>query len=304
MTAPASRAEPGTERRVVSLVPAATEILRHLGVEPVGISHSCENLDTGAPVLTSSIVPEGLSQGEIDRFVSAASAAGESLYRVDELLLDRLKPDVIVTQGVCEVCAVGPGEVARAVTTIPRPLPTVLLEGTRLDQLYSDMAKVGAAIGRDVADDVADLRACVDAVRAAVAGRPRPRVAVVEWLDPPFLAGHWVPDMIEAAGGIPIGPAAGVPSPRATWDEIAAEKPDIVLFAFCGYGLEAAVTEIAASTLPLPEGAKLVALDARYFCALTPRVVRGVEILAGLIHPDICPEPEDDEAAPIERGEA
>ncbi|MBX9926193.1 MAG: ABC transporter substrate-binding protein, partial [Hyphomicrobiaceae bacterium] len=218
--------------RVVSLVPSATELLRHLGVEPVGISHCCENLDTGAAVLTSSIVPDGLSQGEIDRFVSAASAKGESLYRVNEALLDRLRPDIIFTQGVCDVCAVGAEEVARANACLASETPTVFLNGTTLEDLYTDIAIVGDGIGRDVSAEIEDLRARVEAVRAAVAGHPKPRVAFVEWLEPPFLGGHWVPDMIAAAGAIPIGPASGVPSPRSTWSEIASEQPDVLLFSF------------------------------------------------------------------------
>lgn len=287
--------------RVVSLVPAATEILRHLGVEPVGISHCCENLDTGATVLTSSIVPDGLDQGEIDRFVSAASAAGESLYRVNEVLLDRLRPDVVITQGVCDVCAVGADEVARANACLPRSVQTVLLNGTRLDHLFPDMASVGEAIGRDVNAEIATLRARIDAVRTAVAPRERPRAAVIEWLDPPFLAGHWVPDMLEAAGAIAIGPAPGVPSPRATWDEIAAHRPDVLLFSFCGYRLDATLRDLDGHAVP--RAAAGHALDAQYFCALTPKVVRGIEILAGLLHPDSIaaagyPAPARHEAAP------
>ena len=287
--------------RVVSLVPSATEILRHLGVEPVGISHCCENRDTGAVVLTSSIIPDGLSQGEIDRFVSAASAKGESLYRVNEALLDRLRPDLILTQGVCDVCAVGTEEVARANACLARETPTVFLNGTTLEDLFTDIAIVGDSIGRDVTSEIAALRARVEAVREAVAGRPTPRVAFVEWLDPPFLGGHWVPDMIAAAGAVAIGPASGVPSPRSTWAEIASEHPDVLLFSFCGYSLPATLADLAAlpdlAANALSSVTNHYALDAQYYCQLTPKAVRGIEILAGLLHPDVWPAPAALEAA-------
>lgn len=286
-----------TASRVVSLVPSATEILRFLGVEPVGISHCCENLDTGAAVLTSSIVPDGLGQGEIDRFVSAAAAAGESLYRVNEALLERLRPDLVITQGVCDVCAVGAGEVERANACLSRSVPTLFLNGTRLDDLYADIASVGEAIGRDVSGEIAGLRERVGKVRAAVGGRPAPHVTVVEWLDPPFLAGHWVPDMLGAAGAVPIGPAPGVPSPRATWDEIVAARPDVLLFSFCGYSLDEARADLQGCELP--EVAAMHALDAQYFCALTPKIVRGIEIMAGLLHPSLMPPPDAHEAATL-----
>jgi iron complex transport system substrate-binding protein len=275
-----------TSPRVVSLVPSATVILRHLGVEPVGISHCCDNHDTGAVVVTSTIVPDGLGQAEIDTFVNRATEMGESLYRVNEVLLERLHPDLVVTQGVCEVCAVAPHEAARAATAIPRKVPNVLLVGTRLPDLAADIALVGTAIGVDVGETVARLAARLDAVRTMVAGRPRPRVAFVEWFDPPFLGGHWVPEMIEAAGGVPIGPAAGDPSVRTTWADIAAARPDVILFGFCGYDLVATLDVLTGQPLPTVVPATY-ALDAENFCALTPKVVRGVEIVAQLLHPDV-----------------
>lgn len=280
--------------RVVSLVPAATEILRHLGVEPVGISHCCANLDTGAPVLTSSIVPDGLSQFEIDRFVSNAAAQGESLYRVNAPLLERLRPDLIVTQGVCDVCAVGSGEVERAVGCLAQPVPTIYLNGVRLDDLFTDMEAIGEAISRDVSVEIANLKTRIENVRRSIAGRTPPRVAVVEWLDPPFLAGHWVPDMVAAAGGDPVGPASGLPSPKTTWEAIAEARADTLLFSFCGYGLDATLADLEGYVLP--QAGAAFALDSQYFCALTPKVVRGIEIIAGLLHSDVMPPPGPHEA--------
>lgn len=310
------------EPRVVSLVPAATEILRHLGVEPVAISHCCEANGSGAPIATSSIVPDGLAQAETDRIVSEAVARGESLYRVDEALLHRLRPDLIVTQGVCEVCAAGPGEVARAAACLPSAVPTLRLDGTRLAHLFDDLMLVAAATGRSAAgrEAVARLRARLEVVEAAVAGRQSPRTAFIEWLDPPFLGGHWVPDMLAAASAAPIGPPGGEASPRTTWAAIAAERPDAAVFAFCGYTLAATMADVARFRVghgrtvpagvrqdtiaesPRPEigplvVARAVAMDARYTCQLTPHAVRGVEILAALLHPGTLSPPSEWEAA-------
>jgi iron complex transport system substrate-binding protein len=276
------------EPRVVSLVPAATEMLRFLGVEPVGVSHCCEA--NGAPVLTRSIIPDGLNQTEIDAFVSEARADDSSLYRVDEDLLEALRPDLILTQGVCEVCAVAPHEVARASHAISSITPTLLLNGTRLDDLFTDLEQVASAVGVQRDTRIAKLRARLEAMREATAGRTRPRVAMIEWLEPPFLAGHWVPDLLEAAGAVSLGVPAGAPSPRVTWEEIRTLEPDVLLFSFCGYDLHATLRDLEGFALPV-QIAKMWALDSRCFCALTPHVVRGVEILAGLLHDLEPPNP-------------
>lgn len=278
--------------RVASLVPAATEILRFLGVEPVGVSHCCTATDK--PVLTESILPKGLSQAEIDRRVRQAAQAGQSLYRVRTEVLQSLKPDLILTQGVCEVCAVGPTELHQAAACLPG-VPTLSLQGTRLSHLWDDLRAVAAATGVSVEAGIEELQGRLERVRQAVAERRKPRVAFVEWLEPPFLGGHWVPDLIEAAGGTPLGAGPEAPSFRTTWEEIAALQPEVVLFSFCGYGLEAAWRDLAGWANPLP-GVECWALDSAYFCALTPQVVRGVEILAGILHPGAWPAPAPAEA--------
>jgi len=272
--------------RVASLVPAATEILRFLGLEPVGVSHGCDW--PGKPVLTESILPKGLSQAEIDQRVRRAAQAGESLYRVRREALQALAPDLILTQGVCEVCAVGPGELRQAAACLPG-VPTLSLQGTRLVHLWDDLRQVAAATGVSAEKRIAALQRRLERVRQATAGRRRPRVAFLEWLEPPFLGGHWVPDLVEAAGGEPVGADPEAPSFRTTWAEIAALEPEVVLFSFCGYGLREALQDLA--DWPMPWLSQGWVLDSANFCALTPRVVRGVEILAGILHPEVCSAP-------------
>jgi len=165
--------------RIASLVPAATEILRFLGLEPVGVSHCCAW--PNKPVLTESILPKGLSQAEIDRRVRQAVQAGESLYRVRTEVLEALKPDLILTQGVCEVCAVGPAELRQAAACLPG-VPSLSLQGTRLMHLWDDLRRVAAAAGVSAEQRIAALQGRLERVRQAVAGRKRPRVAFVEWL--------------------------------------------------------------------------------------------------------------------------
>jgi len=273
--------------RIASLVPAATEILRFLGLEPVGVSHCCAW--PNKPVLTESILPKGLSQAEIDRRVRQAVQAGESLYRVRTEVLEALKPDLILTQGVCEVCAVGPAELRQAAACLPG-VPSLSLQGTRLMHLWDDLRRVAAAAGVSAEQRIAALQGRLERVRQAVAGRKRPRVAFVEWLEPPFLGGHWVPDLIEAAGGEPVGASPEAPSFRTTWAKIAALEPEVVLFSFCGYSLQQALHDLAGWQMPWPVSQCWV-LDSANFCALTPRVVRGVEVLAGILHPEVCSAP-------------
>jgi iron complex transport system substrate-binding protein len=271
--------------RVVSLVPAATDILRFLGVEPIGVSHCCDA--DGLPVLTRSIIPEGLSQAQIDDVVREAHAGGESLYRVDEALLEKLKPDLILTQGVCEVCAVTPLEVDRASACMSYDVPTLLVNGTRLMDLFDDLRRVADALDVRAEARIAVLQNRLETVRGATLGRDKPRVAVIEWLEPPFLAGHWVPDLLEVAGAESLGVPDGAASPRVTWETIAELKPDAMLFSFCGYNLPDTLRDLERFKLPT-RAVNMHALDSQFFCALTPKVVRGAEILAHVLHPDLA----------------
>jgi iron complex transport system substrate-binding protein len=280
--------------RVVSLVPAATDILRFLGVQPIGVSHCCDA--EHLPVLTRSVIPEGLDQEQVDRMVSETYARGESLYRVDEALLERLNPDLILTQGVCEVCAVTPQEVARASSCLGFDAPTLLVNGTRLEDVFTDLENVAAALGVNADTRIQGLRDRLEAVRIAVANQPKPRVAVIEWLDPPFLAGHWVPDLLEVAGAQSLGAIEGAPSPRASWADVTALEPEVLLFSFCGYDLSDTLRDLERFELPF-RSQRMWALDSQFFCALTPKVVRGAEILAGALHPHVWAAPSALEAA-------
>lgn len=282
--------------RVASLVPAATEILGFLGVEPVGVSHCCAW--PGKPVLTESLLPKGLSQAEIDRRVGEAVRAGQSLYRVRTEVLEALRPDLILTQGVCEVCAVGSAELRQAVNSLTFAVSSLRLQGTRLAHLWDDLRAVAAAVGVSVEERVSALQGRLERVRQAVAGRRRPRVAFLEWLEPPFLGGHWVPDLIEAAGGEPLAASPEAPSFRTTWAKVAALRPEVLLFSFCGYGLQQALQDLAGWEGP-GRCQEAWVLDSANFCALTPRVVRGVEILAGILHPGAWPAPLPEEAARV-----
>lgn len=269
--------------RIVSLLPAATEIVCALGAgdELVGRSHECDYPDgvRALPVVsTPSLVLDGLDQAEIDRAVSARLATGESLYVVDERLLDALAPDVILTQDLCQVCAPSGNELSRALRQLAsRPQVTYLTPRT-LAEIDANIVDVGRVIGRET--EAAALVAANHAriARLTRAARPR-RVAFLEWIDPPYCAGHWVPEMIELAGGHdPLG-RSGVDSIRVSWRDVCAASPEIVIVAPCGYGL--ADAERLARAVPAIPGARVVPVDANaYFARPGPRYADGIALLA------------------------
>lgn len=277
--------------RIVSLLPSATEIVAGLGLAHrlVGRSHECATPASvrDLPVVSASrIDAEALDGAGIDRAVSAALAAGESLYAVDAALLERLAPDVILTQDLCRVCAVGRDDLcvtdARVIALDPRTL----------DGVAASVERLAAALGVPAAGArvAAEMRARIAAVRRRVAGRPARRVFVAEWHDPPFAAGHWVPQQVEAAGGVDVLGRPGEDSRRVKWDEVLAADPEVVVVAPCGYGREAAAAEwerlAAAGTIPAPLAARAVVVDAdAHFSRPSPAVAAGVEELAALLHP-------------------
>jgi len=269
--------------RILSFLPAATEIVHALGAgnELVGRSHEC---DYPASVLELPVVSkpalalEGLSQAEVDRAVADRLASGESLYMVDEHLLDSLAPDVILTQDLCQVCAPSGNELSRALASIPSHPDVLYLTPRTLAEIDANIVEVGRAIGRE-----AEARALVAHNHERLSRLERPaqrrRVAFLEWTDPPFCAGHWVPEMIELAGGEdPLG-RAGADSVRLTWDEVHASEPEVVVVAPCGYGLAEAAR--LAGALPEIPGARVVPVDANaYFARPGPRYAEGIELLA------------------------
>jgi len=283
--------------KIVSLLPSATEIVFALGLadQLAGRSFECEYPPAAlaVPVVSGTALPVELSltAAQVDAEVSARVAAGESIYTLDDVGIRAINPDVILAQDLCRVCAVPSGAVEDALEVIGCQAEVVSLDPGRLDEVIDCVGQVGRATGAEAAAVVlmADLRSRVAAVRRRVAGRSRPRVFVLEWPEPPFNAGHWVPDMVEAAGGLPVLATPGARSRRLSWDEIAAETIDVTIFSPCGFDLDGAVAQ-AASFLDRPEVAamgRVVAVDANaHFSCPGPRVVDGVELLADLLHPE------------------
>jgi iron complex transport system substrate-binding protein len=283
--------------RIVSLLPSATEIVFALGLgdQLCGVSFECDYPPEAraVPIVSGTVLPTdgSLSAEEIDAAVSTQVAAGESIYTLDDARIRAIDPDLILAQDLCAVCAVPSGAVEEALGVIGCQSDVLSLDPGRLDEVIGCIGTVGAATGTAARADalMAELRTRVDAVRRRVQGRPRPRVLVLEWPDPPFNAGHWVPDMVEAAGGEPVLASGGERSRRLTWEEIAREAVDVTVFAPCGFDLDGAVTQ-AGSFLGRPEAAglgRIFAVDANaYFSRPGPRVVDGVELLGQLLDPD------------------
>ena len=284
--------------RVVSLVPAATEMIAALGAGNVlvGVSHECDYPPEvrALPHVTRSSVDPALRSGEIDRAMADAKRTGVSSVEVDVNLIAHLRPDVVIGQSVCDVCAVGETDLARVVSVL-MPTPWVVtLHAHTLDGVFDDIHKVGAALElRDEAEElVAGLRVRLRRVRARTAGpgaaRFPPRVLVLEWLDPPYVAGHWVPELVDIAGGRDVGNAPGAPSAARSWPELSTLAPDVVLVAPCGFGEERARREFAAVTDPSARalfGRRVEFLDGNAYTSRPgPRLVDAAAILARLIH--------------------
>jgi iron complex transport system substrate-binding protein len=284
--------------RVVSLIPSATEILFAVGAgdDVVGVTFECDHPVQARErrVVSSTTLPEGLSPREIDDAVAAAVAAGQDLYRLDAGALADLDADLVVTQDLCAVCAVDVSVVDDALAHLGCTADVLTVDPHTLDEVLDSVVAIGAATGHegDAHTLVASLRERLDAVRSRVAGRERPRVVVLEWTEPPYAPGHWIPEMVTAAGGEPVLGTAGAKSVRATWDAVHAARPDVVVVAPCGYDRAAAqqqADDLLAAGL-LPAGAVVHAVDANGSWARPgPRLVDGVEELAVLLHPDAAP---------------
>jgi len=283
------------EMRIVSLLPSTTEILFAVGAgdDVVGVTFECDFPAEARSrhIVSLSTLPENLSPAEIDAIVKSRMAAGEELYRLDERALDGLDPDLVVTQDLCAVCAVAVDSVDAALDHLGCRAEVLTIDPMTLDAVIDSITVLGAATGNDdrAADLVDGLRARLAAVRTAVAGRPQPRVAVLEWTDPLFGAGHWVPDMVAAAGARSVLGAGGANSHQVDAQTLRDAEPDIVVVAPCGYRLDGA-TELARvlhESGVVPTTAELWAVDAdAMFVRPGPRLVDGVEVLAGIAHPD------------------
>jgi iron complex transport system substrate-binding protein len=281
--------------RIISLLPSTTEILFGIGAgdDVVDVTFECDYPVEARSrrIVSTSAMPEGLGPREIDEFVAAALARGEDLYRLSADALRDLDADVVVTQDLCAVCAVDVSEVEDALGYLGCRAEVVTIDPHTLDEVFDSVLVLGALTGHSGAAEelVTSLRARVDAVRAAVAGLVRPRVLVLEWTDPPFAPGHWIPEMVQIAGGEPVLGTAGEKSYRVTWDEVAASAPDVVVSAPCGFGLDASV-ELAEQVRDRFPGIPVWAVDANAsFARPGPRLVDGIEALAGIVHPDVMP---------------
>ncbi|HET7119852.1 MAG TPA: ABC transporter substrate-binding protein [Solirubrobacterales bacterium] len=286
--------------RIASLVPSATEMLFELGLgeRVVGVTHECDwpEAARGLPHLTSTVLPEELSAAEIDAAVKEVVGEGRALYELDEERLAELAPDLIVTQAVCEVCAVSYDDVVEVAARLPGAPRVLQQDPSSLADVLDDVTRLGAAAG--IADQAAAVRsrleARLDAVREAVAGAPRPRVVALEWLDPPFVGGHWLPEMVVLAGGTDVAGPPGQKSPEVPWERLAELEAEVAVVMPCGWYLEdsrAQALAHAGRILGLGP-ARVFAVDAAStYSRPGPRLVDGVELLAHLLHPDRVPAP-------------
>ncbi|MCA1688090.1 MAG: cobalamin-binding protein [Actinobacteria bacterium] len=296
--------------RVASLLPSATEMVHFCGAGDalVGVTHECD-YPPGVerlPRLTSSKIDQNMTSAEIDAAIGEHLTDTGSIYALDAKLLEELAPDLIITQGLCEVCAVSTSLVEEAASGLE--VRIFSLNPTSLREVLDDTVAVGEALGREeeTRAKVAALEERLARVREAVAGLPRPRVACIEWLDPPFSAGHWVPEMVRIAGGEEVLAGPGEPSARLSWEEIFEASPEVLVLMPCGFGARRTVEEAHRvlpglsgwDDLPAVENRRVWAVDANsYFSRPAPRLVEGVEILARILHPEVFPEAPEPAAA-------
>ena len=279
--------------RIVSLLPSTTEILFAIGAgdDVVGVTFECDHPREARTrtIVSTSAMPEGLPPAEIDAFVASAMARGEDLYRLDEGALAGLDADLVVTQDLCAVCAVDVSVVDDALAHLGCTAEVLTIDPHTMDEVFDSIGVLGTATGHEAeaSELVAGLRARLAAVRRRVADRARPRVMLLEWTDPPFAPGHWVPEMIEAAGGEALLGTAGEKSRRVTWEQIHAADPEVVVVAPCGFdraGSQRLADELVAGGT-LPDGVPVHAVDANAAWARPgTRLVDGVEELAALLH--------------------
>ncbi|WP_395656761.1 cobalamin-binding protein [Nocardioides sp.] len=280
--------------RIVSLLPSTTEILFAIGAGPdvVGVTFECDFPPEARTrrIVSTSAMPEGLGPAEIDAYVAGAVARGEDLYRLSADALAELDADLVVTQDLCAVCAVDVSVVDDALAYLGCRAEVLTIDPHTLDDVFASISVLGRATNHEdeSAALVASLRLRLDRVRERVAGRPRPRVMLLEWTDPPYAPGHWVPEMIEAAGGECLLGRHGEKSQRVLWETVLDAEPEVVVVAPCGYDLtrsQAIAADLQASGV-LPTGVTVHAVDANASWARPgTRLVDGVEELAALLHP-------------------
>ncbi len=286
--------------RIVSLVPSATETLFALGLggEVVAVTHECDWPEAAQelPTVTRDVIPAGLSAGEIDAAVRSRTSSGAAIYELDHDALHELRPDLIVTQALCAVCAVSHEDVRAVAEEIETRPAVISLDPSTLGEVLGDVRTLADAAGapQTARELVADAAERIDRVSQGVRDvTRRPRVAALEWLDPVYVAGHWTPQMIELAGGEDVLGFPGEHSERRSWAEVADARPDLVVAMPCGYDAPTAYreAEMHAERLAALGAGEIVAVDAAaYFSRPGPRLVDGLELLAHVLHPDRFPE--------------
>ena len=294
--------------RICSLVPAATEVLFALGLgdQVVGVTHECDyppEAATRAVVTASILDTEELTSAEIDRAVSEAAGNGRPLYAIDADRWAELDADIVVSQELCDVCAVSTDDARAVVAAKKVDADVISYSPTTVAGIVDAVAILGTALHAEPAgaEVAAGMRARLERVAAALAEVDEvPRVFVAEWLEPPYAAGHWVPDMVEAARGVDVAGMSGEPSYRLRWPDVVELRPDLVVLAPCGFDLDRTLGEVEPLELsahllgtPAREESRVFAVDANgYFSRPTPRVVEGIELLAYLLHPAAYPDPD------------
>ena len=285
--------------RIVPLSPSTTETLcgGGAGADVVGVTFECDYPAEARDrrIVSTSSMPEGMGPREIDGFVAAALSRGEDLYRLSADALRELNPDVLVTQDLCAVCAVDVSVVEDALKYLGCRADVVTMDPHNLSEVFDSVLVLGSQTNRVEAarELVASMNSRVEAVRLAVAASAHPRVLVLEWTDPPFAPGHWIPEMVEIAGGVPMLGTAGEKSYRVTWEQVEAAEPDVVVCAPCGFDLEGSVSlsERVRDRFP---GIPVWAVDANAsFARPGPRLVDGIEALAGILNPGLVPARDD-----------
>jgi iron complex transport system substrate-binding protein len=288
--------------RIVSLVPHTTELLFALGLgsDVVAVTHECDYPPAAMAIkqVTRDVLPAGLSAAQIDVAVRERTLRGEAIYELDREAIVALSPDLIVTQALCPVCAVSYTEVAELAERMPSPPRVISLDPHTLGETLKDVHTVAEATGHPErgAELVRDLTARIDRIKLAVHGRPRPRVAALEWLDPVYIAGHWTPELVERAGGQDVLGLPGAPSVTVSWEAVTDTEPEVVVVMPCGYDTPRAREEalVYAKKLAALDAQRVVAVNASaYFSRPGPRLVDGLELLAHILHPESVPDAPD-----------
>jgi iron complex transport system substrate-binding protein len=291
-------------QRIVSFLPSATEMICALGLADrlMGITHECDYPPEimGKPIVVRNVLPiESMSQSEIDSAVTARLRNGLSLYRVDETLMREISPDLILTQDLCQVCAPSGNEVSQLLKLLPTKPQILWLTPKSIEQIFENVRDLGEATGKSRKAEklITAGRARLEKIASIISNATsRPRVFCMEWIDPVYCCGHWVPEMVEIAGGVDKLGRKGTDSVRMQWDDVLQWRPEVVIVMPCGFGLEKAADQARQistypgwADLPAVREKRVYVVDANsYFARPGPRIVEGTELLAHLLHPDLC----------------